>query len=279
MPTPDLAFSRAKISADGDRSGEHFDTSRRAVMRATTRALSRPPSRLRRSSVDARDDARARASSSSSSTSSEGRHRISARDASFGAGERDAGDDARAATRDDCAMMEDDARTYETDDSDGSDTVTALIERTTETEKITRDYYATEDSARERTGDANASDAMIEALEGKIKACEGASASGKGAQALYAKKAAAETAMGKLSDALTSSKRVIEIAPLWFRGYVLLSEVTLRQCCDSSSVNDVDAAKEIAKAALERALFLEPNVSKDSKFLSLCAKIGAMSAS
>ena len=248
-------------------------------MRATTRAPSRPPSRLRRSSVDARDDARARASSSSSSTSSEGRHRISARDASFGAGERDAGDDARAATRDDCAMMEDDARTYETDDSDGSDTVTALIERTTETEKITRDYYATEDSARERTGDANASDAMIEALDGKIKACEGASASGKGAQALYAKKAAAETAMGKLSDALTSSKRVIEIAPLWFRGYVLLSEVTLRQCCDSSSVNDVDAAKEIAKAALERALFLEPNVSKDSKFLSLCAKIGAMSAS
>ena len=152
MPTPDLAFSRAKISADGDRSGEHFDTSRRAVMRATTRAPSRPPSRLRRSSVDARDDARARASSSSSSSSSEGRHRISARDASFGAGERDAGDDARAATRDDCAMMEDDARTYETDDSDGSDTVTALIERTTETEKITRDYCATEDSARERTG-------------------------------------------------------------------------------------------------------------------------------
>jgi len=249
-------------------------------MRATTRAPSRPPSRLRKSSVDARDDARARASSSSSSsTSSEGHHRNFARDASFGAGERDAGDDARAATRDDCAMMEDDARTYETDDSDGSDTVTALIERTTETEKITRDYCATEDSARERTGDANASDAMIEALEGKIKACEGASASGKGAQALYAKKAAAETAMGKLSDALTSSKRVIEIAPLWFRGYVLLSEVTLRQCCDSSSVNDVDAAKEIAKAALERALFLEPNVSKDSKFLSLCAKIGAMSAS
>ena len=34
--------------------------------------------------------------------------------------------------------------------------------------------------------------------------------------------------MGKLADALTSSKRVIEIAPLWFRGYVLLSEVTLR---------------------------------------------------
>ena len=127
-------------------------------MRATTRAPTRPPSRLRRSSVDARDDARARASSSSSSTSSEGRHRIAARDASFGAGERDAGDDARAATRDDCAMMEDDARTYETDDSDGSDTVTALIERTTETEKITRDYYATEDSARERTGDANASE-------------------------------------------------------------------------------------------------------------------------
>ena len=78
-------------------------------------------------------------------------------------------DGGRAATRDDCAMMEDDARTYETDDSDGSDTVTALIERTTETEKITRDYCATEDSARERTGDANASDAMIEALEGKIK--------------------------------------------------------------------------------------------------------------
>ena len=56
-----------------------------------------------------------------------------------------------------------------TDDSDGSDTVTALIERTTDDGEDSRGLLATEDSARERTGDANASDAMIEALEGKIK--------------------------------------------------------------------------------------------------------------
>ena len=247
-------------------------------MRAATRAPARPPSRLRHASVDARVDSRARASSSSSSSSSE-EARINHRDARDDCErERDASDDGSAATRgrarDDRATMEDDARACDADDSDGSDTVTALIERTTTTEKT----RGLRDSARERTGDANASDAMIEALEGKIKEHEGACASGKGAQALYAKKAAAETAMGKLADALTSSKRVIEIAPLWFRGYVLLAEVTLQQCCDSSSVNDVDAAKEIAKAALERALFLEPNVSKDPKFLSLCAKIGAMSA-
>jgi hypothetical protein len=87
-----------------------------------------------------------------------------------------------------------------------------------------------------------------------------------------------ETATGRLADALTSSRRVVEIAPLWFRGYVLLSDVTLRRCGTSASAKEIGAATARAKALCERALFLEPNVSKDPTFLSLCAKIGAMSA-
>jgi hypothetical protein len=89
-------------------------------------------------------------------------------------------------------------------------------------------------------------------------------------QALYAKKATIEISSGRFVQALESAKRTVEAQPLWFRGYVLLSEAMFGLDPEKKRTE----TRETVRASLERALFLQPNLSRDAAFRELCAEIG-----
>ena len=113
--------------------------------------------------------------------------------------------------------------------------------------------------------DAAASDRELAACEEEIKEYDGRGPT----QALYAKKAKIEISRGRFVEALESAKKTVEEQPLWFRGYVLLSEAML-----GLDLTKKTETRETVRASLERALFLQPNLSRDAAFRELCAEIG-----
>ena len=112
---------------------------------------------------------------------------------------------------------------------------------------------------------AAASERELAACEEEIKEYDGRGPT----QALYAKKATIEISGGRFVEALESAKKTVEAQPLWFRGYVLLSEAMLG--LDQTKKTET---RETVRASLERALFLQPNLSRDAAFRELCAEIG-----
>ena len=112
---------------------------------------------------------------------------------------------------------------------------------------------------------AAASERELAACEEEIKEYDGRGPT----QALYAKKAKIEISRGRFVEALESAKKTVEAQPLWFRGYVLLSEAMLG--LDQTKKTET---RETVRASLERALFLQPNLSRDAAFRELCAEIG-----
>ena len=112
---------------------------------------------------------------------------------------------------------------------------------------------------------AAASERELAACEEEIKEYDGRGPT----QALYAKKATIEISGGRFVEALESAKKTVEAQPLWFRGYVLLSEAML-----GLDLTKKTETRETVRASLERALFLQPNLSRDAAFRELCAEIG-----
>ena len=115
------------------------------------------------------------------------------------------------------------------------------------------------------SADAAASERELAACEEEIKEYDGRGPT----QALYAKKATIEISSGRFVEALESAKKTVEAQPLWFRGYVLLSEAML-----GLDLTKKTETRETVRASLERALFLQPNLSRDAAFRELCAEIG-----
>lgn len=113
--------------------------------------------------------------------------------------------------------------------------------------------------------DPAASERELAACEEEIKEYDGRGPT----QALYAKKATIEISSGRFVEALESAKKTVEAQPLWFRGYVLLSEAML-----GLDLTKKTETRETVRASLERALFLQPNLSRDAAFRELCAEIG-----
>lgn len=159
--------------------------------------------------------------------------------------------------------------------SDDGDTVTMACIIAEECERERREGgrrpsgEETRAAAGQRGGGEDAADAERElsACEEEIREKE----DGHGpTQALYAKKATIEISSGRFVEALESAKRTVEAQPLWFRGYVLLSEAMLGLDPEKKRTE----TRETVRASLERALFLQPNLSRDAAFRELCAEIG-----
>ena len=86
------------------------------------------------------------------------------------------------------------------------------------------------------------------------------------AQTMYAKKAAAELALGLIEPARRSAEACIQLAPLWFRGFMLSAEVALHG-------EDVKARIDVIRKDLERAIFLDPRIREDARFQELSASL------
>jgi hypothetical protein len=83
---------------------------------------------------------------------------------------------------------------------------------------------------------------------------------------MYAKKAAAELALGLIEPARRSAEACIQLAPLWFRGFMLSAEVALHG-------EDVKARIDVIRKDLERAIFLDPRIREDARFQELSASL------
>ena len=235
----------------------HVDASRRRA-RASMRPLVRPPSRLR--------------------------HATSASDVAETMVTVTMGHDADADADEDAMMRAPmtGKRTWESVDdgdsaaSDESDAMTMDCIIAQECERERREGgrrpsgETTEETRPGQRGGAAA--AAAAASERELAACEEEikEYDGRGpTQALYAKKATIEISGGRFVEALESAKKTVEAQPLWFRGYVLLSEAMLG--LDQTKKTET---RETVRASLERALFLQPNLSRDAAFRELCAEIG-----
>jgi len=158
--------------------------------------------------------------------------------------------------------------------SDESDTVTmaCIIAEECERERREGGRRPSEEETRGAAGQRGGEDAAD--AERELAACEEEireKEDGHGpTQALYAKKATIEISSGRFVEALESAKRTVEAQPLWFRGYVLLSEAMLGLDPEKKRTE----TRETVRASLERALFLQPNLSRDAAFRELCAEIG-----
>ena len=232
----------------------HVDASRRRA-RASMRPLVRPPSRLR--------------------------HATSASDVAETMVTVTMGHDADADADEDAMMRAPmtGKRTWESVDdgdsaaSDESDAMTMDCIIAQECERERREGgrrpsgETTEETRPGQRGgaDAAASDRELAACEEEIKEYDGRGPT----QALYAKKAKIEISRGRFVEALESAKKTVEEQPLWFRGYVLLSEAML-----GLDLTKKTETRETVRASLERALFLQPNLSRDAAFRELCAEIG-----
>ena len=82
----------------------------------------------------------------------------------------------------------------------------------------------------------------------------------RGIQGEYAKKCAAELALGRVDDAMGSAEKCVEAAPFWYKGFVLLAEARMAL--------KTPLAEE-ARRDLERAAFLEPRARADARFKEL----------
>ena len=235
----------------------HVDASRRRA-RASMRPLVRPPSRLR--------------------------HATSASDVAETMVTVTMGHDADADADEDAMMRAPmtGKRTWESVDdgdsaaSDESDAMTMDCIIAQECERERREGgrrpsgETTEETRPGQRGGAAAAAAAVS--ERELAACEEEikEYDGRGpTQALYAKKATIEISGGRFVEALESAKKTVEAQPLWFRGYVLLSEAMLG--LDQTKKTET---RETVRASLERALFLQPNLSRDAAFRELCAEIG-----
>ena len=111
----------------------------------------------------------------------------------------------------------------------------------------------------------------VEACEARIRrassdsyASSGARSPTRGIQGEYAKKCAAELALGRVDDAMESAEKCVEVAPFWYKGFVLLAEARMAL--------KTPLAEE-ARRDLERAAFLEPRARADARFEELVARV------
>lgn len=111
----------------------------------------------------------------------------------------------------------------------------------------------------------------VEACEARIQqassdsyASSGGRSPTRGIQGEYAKKCAAELALGRVDDAMESAEKCVEVAPFWYKGFVLLAEARMAL--------KTPLAKE-ARRDLERAAFLEPRARADARFEELVARV------
>ena len=113
----------------------------------------------------------------------------------------------------------------------------------------------------------------VEACEARIRRASSCSYSSggrsptRGIQGEYAKKCAAELALGRVDDAMESAEKCVEVAPLWYKGFVLLAEARMAL--------KTPLAEE-ARRDLERAAFLEPRARADARFEELARVIGSV---
>ena len=111
----------------------------------------------------------------------------------------------------------------------------------------------------------------VEACEARIRgassdsyASSGGRSPTRGIQGEYAKKCAAELALGRVDDAMESAEKCVEVAPFWYKGFVLLAEARMAL--------KTPLAEE-ARRDLERAAFLEPRARADARFEELVARV------
>ena len=107
----------------------------------------------------------------------------------------------------------------------------------------------------------------VETCEARIRGASEASGGRsptRGIQGEYAKKCAAELALGRVDDAMESAGKCVEAAPFWYKGFVLLAEARMAL--------KTPLAEE-ARRDLERAAFLEPRARADARFEELAARV------
>jgi len=158
------------------------------------------------------------------------------------------------------------------DDDDDDDFTFA-----TPTIDVNGDGYGDDDDDANRENDfvRNAWMRTVEACDARIRRASadsdsysyssGVRSPTRGIQGEYAKKCAAELALGRVDDAMGSAEKCVEVAPFWYKGFVLLAEARMAL--------KTPLAEE-ARRDLERAAFLEPRARADARFEELARVIG-----